>query len=149
MTKAYKRIFAVVLVFALAFALSACKGKNKTEQTAEQTTEQTTLETTTEQTTEATVPNYLGEWEMTSGKASGITVPTASIGTMTFNFKADGKCDFNYNMAGKQTSITVTWKETEKGVSVKDGTDTFELVANGDTLELDRDGTVLIFTRKK
>lgn len=92
---------------------------------------------------------YVGEWELTKGVASGVEVSAETLKmSMVFNFKSDGKFEYTSNIKGSEAS-SGTWDESDNGVSLTEvGGAKYEFTANGDTLEMEQNGTTLVFEKK-
>ena len=93
---------------------------------------------------------YVGKWNMTGGKANGVTVTQEEIQQMmpsmnlSVEFKADNTCE----MVVMGQAYSGTYEVTEEGVIIRDDVSEQALTRQGDQLVLPQ-GTVEIYLTKE
>ncbi len=94
--------------------------------------------------------DYVGKWNMTGGRANGVTVTQEEIQQMmpSMNLSIDLKEDFTCEMVVMGQTYTGTYEVTETGIIIKDDVSEQELTKQGEQLVLPQ-GNVEIFLTKE
>lgn len=118
-----RKFVAVFMVLALTLAMAACSSEPS---------------------------KYAGKWVPTVGKAAGIEIEIATLGTglETMSIEIEDQGSAKLTMNGETATVDMT--ESETGIVLSDNSNKMEFTANGDKLEYSPAGSpaVIVFEKK-